>query len=149
MEGVINSNLSELDVTPDAFYEACQKSRDGRDINRRVFEKLMAMEDFTVFKKIMVKRNTELQFEAMQAYKEYAGLSLSLGVNGGQEELEQLPNPDELEQMLGDKEDDLEAHGGEYDPEKVGERSSRHALNAERCPSCLCLRVMELEGEIS
>lgn len=82
MEGVINSNLAELDVTPDVFYEACQVSRDGRDINKRVFEKLLAMEDFTVFKKIMVKRNTELQFEAMQAYKEYAGLSLMGGEEG-------------------------------------------------------------------
>ena len=55
MEGVINSNLSELDLTPDVFYEACQVSRDTRDINQRVFEKMLAMEDFTVFKKIMVR----------------------------------------------------------------------------------------------
>lgn len=55
MEGVINSNLAELDITPDVFYEACQTSRDTRDINKRVFEKMLAMEDFTVFKKIMVR----------------------------------------------------------------------------------------------
>lgn len=114
MDGVINSNLAELDVTPDVFYEACQVSRDSRDINKRVFEKLLAMEDFTVFKKIMVKRNTELQFEAMQAYKEYAGLSLG---GGDQDELALLPNPDELEQLLGERDDELENE--DYDADKV------------------------------
>ena len=114
MEGVINSNLAELDVTPDVFYEACQTSRNNRDINKRVFEKMLAMEDFTVFKKIMVKRNTELQFEAMQAYKEYTGLSLG---QSDQDELALLPNPDELEQMLEDKEEDLVE--GEFDADKV------------------------------
>lgn len=70
-----------------------------------------------------VKRNTELQYEAMQAYKEYAGLSLSMG-EGQTDELSQLPNPDELERMLDDRVDEEEEalrslQGGDYDPEKV------------------------------
>ena len=75
-----------------------------------------------------MKRNTELQFEAMQAYKEYAGLSLGLG--GGGDELAQLPNPEELEQLLDDKREEeqeqLEQH--EYDPEKVGRSRAEQPL---------------------
>ena len=136
MEGVINSNLAELDVTPDVFYEACQKSRDSRDINRQVFEKLLAMEDFTVFKKIMVKRNTELQYEAMQAYKEYAGLNL--GQNN--DELAQLPNPEELEQMLEDKNDEIA--DVEYDSEKVHDSEVIHM----RLWVHYCLSFLQLAG---
>lgn len=114
MEGVINSNLAELDVSPDVFYEACQKSRNIRDINRQVFEKLIAMEDFTVFKKIMVKRNTELQYEAMQSYKEFAGLSLG---EGNDNDLSHLPDPEELERILSEKESFSE--DVDFDSEKV------------------------------
>ena len=70
MDALISSNLQELDISSDVFYEACASSRNSRDINRAVFEKLIAMEDFNVFKKIMVKRNTELQLEAMASYRE-------------------------------------------------------------------------------
>mmetsp|Transcript_27387 Transcript_27387/g.51188 ORF Transcript_27387/g.51188 Transcript_27387/m.51188 type:complete len:360 (+) Transcript_27387:110-1189(+) len=144
MEGVINSNLAELDVTPDVFYEACQTSRNNRDINKRVFEKLLAMEDFTVFKKIMVKRNTELQFEAMQAYKEYAGLSLG---TSDQDELAMLPNPEELEQMLDDKEGELEE--GEFDADKVETIYRESLLELEMIHKQEELEQLELEQALA
>lgn len=141
MEGVINSNLAELDVTPEAFYEACQRSRNSRDINRQVFEKLIAMEDFTVFKKIMVKRNTELQYEAMQAYKEYAGLNL--GRDHNHDELAELPNPEELEQMLEDKDEELS--DGCYDAERVESIYRESLLELELIHKQEELEQLELE----
>jgi The ARF-like 2 binding protein BART len=54
---------------PDMFFDACEKGRNGRDINRTVFERMLAMDDFQTFKKIMVKRNMELQLEAIRALK--------------------------------------------------------------------------------
>lgn len=144
MEGVINSNLAELDVTPDVFYEACQTSRNSRDINKRVFEKLLAMEDFSVFKKIMVKRNTELQFEAMQAYKEYAGLSLG---QNNEDELAMLPNPEELEQMLDDKEGELEE--GEFDADKVETIYRESLLELEMIHKQEELEQLELEQALA
>ena len=105
METIISSNLQELDITTDTFYEACQTSRGNRDINKHVYEKMLAMEDFIVFKKIMVKRNTELQYEAMQCYKNLTEYS-ELGIDGN--ELRSLPAPEELEHMLDDRDDDFD-----------------------------------------
>lgn len=103
METIISSHLAELDITSDTFYEACQSSRSCRDINRTVFEKMLAMEDFTVFKKIMVKRNMELQYEAMQSYKHYHEISQY----GIENDLSHLPDPDELEAMLENREEEI------------------------------------------
>jgi hypothetical protein len=58
--------LKKLDVSNDVFFEALEKGRNARDVNRAVFEKLVALEDFTTFKKMMIKRNLELQLEAME-----------------------------------------------------------------------------------
>lgn len=143
MEGVINSNLGELDVSPDVFFDACQKSRNGRDINKRVFEKMLAMEDFTVFKKIMVKRNTELQYEAMMAYKEYAGLSML-----GGDLLGELPDPEELEQLLNEKDDEI-ASVGNFDPQKVETIYRESLLELEMIHKQEELEQLELEQALS
>ena len=66
IETLIESNLMEVGVTVEMFYESCQHAGQSRDINRTVFERMLAMEDFNTFKRIMVKRNTELQLLAMQ-----------------------------------------------------------------------------------
>ena len=67
VEALIGSNLGELGVTTDMFFEACQRGRNKRDINQAVIERMVAMDDFLTFKKIMVKRNMELQLEALKA----------------------------------------------------------------------------------
>lgn len=68
VEALISSNLGELDVSIEKFYESCVKGRQGRDINQAVFERLIAMDDFTTFKRLMVKRNMELQLEALRTF---------------------------------------------------------------------------------
>ena len=70
VDALLSSNLGELGVTPELFYEACAKGRNSRDINRAVYDKMIAMDDFQTFKKIMVKRNMELQMEAIRSMKE-------------------------------------------------------------------------------
>ena len=71
MDALISSNLGELGINSEMFFEACEKGRNTRDINRLVFEKLIAMEDFVTFKKLMVKRNIELQVEAMKRFQSF------------------------------------------------------------------------------
>lgn len=68
LEALISSNLSEVGITTELFLESCEKARSGRDINSTVFERLMAMEDFTTFKKLMTKRNIELQLESIRSF---------------------------------------------------------------------------------
>ncbi len=58
-----------LGLTSEIFYEACLTGRNSRNINRNVYEKLIALDDFLTFKKIMVKRNAELELETFRAYR--------------------------------------------------------------------------------
>ena len=76
IEALLSSNLGELGVSSDFFFQACANGRNSRDINRSVYDRMIAMDDFQTFKKIMVKRNMELQMEAMQLLKETAGAHL-------------------------------------------------------------------------
>jgi hypothetical protein len=69
VEALISSNLNEVGISNEQFLESCEKARSGRDINATVFERLVAMDDFQTFKKIMTKRNTELQLEAIRTFK--------------------------------------------------------------------------------
>lgn len=68
IEALISSNLGELGITTEMFYDSCEKGRNGRDVNQAVFERMLAMDDFLTFKKIMVKRNMELQLESFKAF---------------------------------------------------------------------------------
>lgn len=83
VESLMSSFLKDLDVSNDVFYQALEKGRNARDVNRAVFEKLLALDDFLTFKKIMVKRNVELQLESIQCYR-------STKENLGQDETEFL-----------------------------------------------------------
>ena len=76
-------------ITPELFFKACQVSRTTRDVNISVFDRcvlrvevylaelvsshstrrLVAIDDFQTFKKIMVKRNVELQLEALRSFR--------------------------------------------------------------------------------
>jgi hypothetical protein len=69
VDALLTSNLGEVGITNDQFLESCEKARSGRDINATVFERLVAMDDFQTFKKIMTKRNTELQLEAIKSFQ--------------------------------------------------------------------------------
>jgi hypothetical protein len=97
IEALISSNLGELGITPEIFLDSCEKARNSRDINKQVFERMLAMDDFDTFKKIMVKRNVELQLEAMQTFAEWdlGGRSFSSTIatlaEGGE-----LPDSEEL-----------------------------------------------------
>ena len=64
IETIIESNLGASGISSEMFMDACEKGRHGCDINTVVFERMIAMDDFMIFKKIMVKRNTDLQLEA-------------------------------------------------------------------------------------
>lgn len=86
IEALLSSNLGELGVTSDFFFEACAKGRNSRDINRSVYDRMIAMDDFQTFKKIMVKRNMELQMEAMRIIKETGGIQLRAGAADDEEE---------------------------------------------------------------
>lgn len=66
VEGLLTTHLEEVSITPESFSVACEKARYASRSNKVVFEQLTAMTDFLTFKKLMVKRNMELELEAVQ-----------------------------------------------------------------------------------
>merc|ERR1712098_69096 len=49
------------------FFEACQLGTEG--VNKYLFDQILAVDDFLSFKKLMVKRNKELEREVLKALK--------------------------------------------------------------------------------
>ena len=80
IEALLTSNLGEIGITTEMFFESCEKAGQTRDINRAVFERILAMDDFATFKRIMVKRNMELQLLAMQNFDD-EGSNETVGEN--------------------------------------------------------------------
>ena len=136
IEALISSNLGELGITSEMFFESCEKGRNNRDINKQVFERMIAMEDFETFKKLMTKRNMELQLGAIQSYsvtksphtrkllrssyadngedqqmKEAMAASLRCGEN--ERDRSQLPVPEALRALLFDDGDGKQVPIGE------------------------------------
>lgn len=70
MEGVLGSSLAEIGITSSDFAEICERSRNSTDISMEVVNQILAMDDFLTFKKLMVKRNLELELEAIKALRE-------------------------------------------------------------------------------
>jgi len=125
IEAVIVSNLCELDITTEVFLEACKVGlSSSRDINFSVYDKIVAMDDFVTFKKMMIKRNMELELETIRAYKLLEGemsdeefeelLRASLATP-----LTPLPDAEELEEIVSAKESDFEKNAEEMTNDEV------------------------------
>ncbi|GMH51397.1 hypothetical protein TrRE_jg6624 [Triparma retinervis] len=67
VERHLTSKLAEFGIGEEVFYEACASNRFKSDINKSVYDQMVAMDDFLTFKKLMVRRNMELELEAVRA----------------------------------------------------------------------------------
>ncbi len=63
----ITSKLTDFGISEDAFYEACASSRFSSQVSKSVYDQMLALDDFLTFKKLMVKRNMQLELEAVKA----------------------------------------------------------------------------------
>lgn len=70
VESVLCSNLAEIGLTASDFADVCERSRQSSDISMEVVNQILAMDDFLTFKKLMIKRNLELELEAIKALRE-------------------------------------------------------------------------------
>ena len=57
--------MAELDITQEQFLEACDKASSNPK-HHKIVSQIMAVENFVSFKKLMIKRNTELNEEALK-----------------------------------------------------------------------------------
>ncbi len=61
--------MAELEITQEMFLEACDKAQsDPR--HAKIVQQILAVEDFLTFKKLMAKRNAELNAEALKVMLE-------------------------------------------------------------------------------
>ncbi|KAG7395436.1 hypothetical protein PHYBOEH_003762 [Phytophthora boehmeriae] len=79
VETVLGSHLAEMGLTGDDFASICEKQRDSEraagvsvadGVSADVVNQILAMDDFLSFKKLMVKRNLELELEAIKELRE-------------------------------------------------------------------------------
>eukprot|EP00435_Cladocopium_sp_Y103_P036999 s1572_g9.t1 len=69
VEDLLAAHLVELDITTDEFTSFCEYGMSGsNELHRSLVEQLISVEDFLVFKAMMLKRNSELSREALQPF---------------------------------------------------------------------------------
>jgi hypothetical protein len=56
--------MENLNVTNEQFLEACQLETEGA--NKKLFDRILAVDDFISFKRLMIKRNKELEREVLE-----------------------------------------------------------------------------------
>lgn len=59
VEELIGELIAELGVTQEQFMEACEKSA-SNPIHKKIVDQIVAVDNFVAFKKLMCKRNHEL-----------------------------------------------------------------------------------------
>ena len=150
IEALISSNLGELGITSETFFESCEKGRNNRDINKQVFERMIAMEDFETFKKLMTKRNMELQLETIRSYNTTVNAlrddlnfgdddqemqdALEASLLSGECERSELPVPEELRVLM-------ESHSSNHDDKQgpIGEAEVRiYYIIGACCDDVVC-----------
>jgi uncharacterized UPF0160 family protein len=57
--------MAEVEITQEQFLEAFEKAKSNPQ-HQRIVNQILAVENFVAFKKLMVKRNTELNEEALK-----------------------------------------------------------------------------------
>ena len=64
VNSLLEGFLSEMGISPEEFVKVCQ-NENAAALNEFVFNQILAVDDFLSFKKMMLKRNLELNVQAM------------------------------------------------------------------------------------
>lgn len=68
VDQVLGDHLSSMGIEPAQFVSACEEGK-NKELHALVSEYILALDDFVVFKKMMDKRNVELELEALRSLK--------------------------------------------------------------------------------
>jgi len=60
--------MAELGVSDEQFVAACEKASEN-PIHQKIVDQIMAVDNFLAFKRLMVKRNQELNKQAMLMFE--------------------------------------------------------------------------------
>jgi hypothetical protein len=65
VEDLLEGLLAEIGTSPEVFFGACEKAGQNPQ-HKKIYDQIMAVDNFVAFKKLMVKRNTELNNQALK-----------------------------------------------------------------------------------
>ena len=69
VEGLLDMHLTNMGISMEAFAELCE-TYSTTEVGKEVLEQILAVDDFVSFKKMMVKRNMELELESLRALQQ-------------------------------------------------------------------------------
>lgn len=69
IEKMLEELLLEINITEEKFMAQVERGLKAES-HKRIFDQLLVVDNFIVFKKLMVKRNKELEFEVMRALEQ-------------------------------------------------------------------------------
>ena len=97
VDSLLEMHLEDLGVTGEQFAAVCEAAAQ-QQVGMEVLEQILAVDDFVSFKKMMVKRNMELELEAMKALQSLSTRIAAEGSGSGGEHEE--PGEDDFEAQL-------------------------------------------------
>lgn len=68
VEAILDKFVTDLGIDPQVFVNACELA--SEKIHKSIINQLLAVENFLLFKKMMIARNKQLNQEAMKHVKE-------------------------------------------------------------------------------
>lgn len=98
IDSLLEVHLNDLGVKPEVFAAFCAKNA-NTEIGREVIEQILAVDDYMSFKKMMVKRNMELELESLKALQALSE-KVSQGGEAGAESTENLTEEEEFEKEM-------------------------------------------------
>lgn len=83
VEELLAENLQAMGVSNQMFLDAVGSSSSGSELDSLVKEYVLCLDDFLTFRKMMEKRNVEIELELMQSYADLADSGPSAPQEGG------------------------------------------------------------------
>ncbi|XP_066123261.1 cilia- and flagella-associated protein 36 [Saccopteryx bilineata] len=74
VEKLLESYLKEIGINEDQFQEACTSPLAKTRTSQAILQPVLAAEDFTIFKEMMVQKNIEMQLQAIRIIQERNGV---------------------------------------------------------------------------
>nr|BAB26962.1 unnamed protein product [Mus musculus] len=74
VEKLLESYLKEIGINEDQFQEACTSPLAKTRTSQAILQPVLAAEDFTIFKAMMVQKNIEMQLQAIRIIQERNGV---------------------------------------------------------------------------
>ena len=65
MDDLLCELIAEMGITREQFFSACQKS-DSNPTHKRITQQILSVDDFLAFKKMMIKKNMQINEIALK-----------------------------------------------------------------------------------